>query len=419
MKEVRISGERTEFQLAKESTTYPLLLPGFRSPYEDDYHTLPVSGIHPDYLIGLPLLAELPGVAWVAITEADIENYPGMYLVHNGRDARSLFAKLAPSMEEPGIAVQTATPMRSPWRVIMLGAQPGRLVESNIVVNLNPPSAIADTSWIKPGKTAWDWWSGTYAEGVDFKPGMNTATMKHYIDFSASSGMEYMLIDAGWAKAGNGPADSGADLTQTNAAIDMPAILAYAKSKKVGIWLWAHWSDIERQVDECFPLFEKWGVAGVKIDFMNRDDQWMVNYYRRIVKKAAEHHLMIDYHGAYKPDGMRRTWPNLITRESVMGAEYNKWSGRITADHNLMLAFTRMLAGPMDYTPGGFNNVTREEFEPRMTKPEVQTTRAHALAFMRFSRALSRWWPIIPRRTKTRRISNSSRPRQRFGMRRE
>ncbi len=136
---------------------------------------------------------------------------------------------------------------------------------------------------------------------------MNTATMKHYIDFSASSGIEYMLIDAGWAKAGNGPADSGADLTQTNPAIDMPAILAYAKSKKVGIWLWAHWSDIERQMDECFPLFEKWGVAGVKIDFMDRDDQWMVNYYRRIVKKAAEHHLMIDYHGAYKPDGMRRT----------------------------------------------------------------------------------------------------------------
>ena len=132
----------------------------------------------------------------------------------------------------------------------------------------------------------------------------------------------------------------------------MPAILAYAKSKKVGIWLWAHWSDIERQVDECFPLFEKWGVAGVKIDFMNRDDQWMVNYYHRIVKKAAEHHLMIDFHGAYKPDGMRRTWPNLITREGVMGAEYNKWSGRITADHNVMLAFTRMLAGPMDYTPG-------------------------------------------------------------------
>jgi alpha-glucosidase len=380
LKEVRITAERTEFQLAKESTTYPLLLPGFHSSYEDDYHVLPVSGIHPDYLIALPMLAEVPGVAWIAITEANIDNYPGMYLVHNASGPRSLFAKLAPSMQEPGLAVQAATPVRSPWRVIMIGAQPGRLVESNIVPNLNPPSAIADLSWIKPGKTAWDWWSGTYAERVDFKPGMNTATMKHYIDFSAASGLEYMLIDAGWAGKGSGPNDSGSDLTHTNPDIDMPAILAYAKSKKVGIWLWAHWMDIDRQVDECFPLFEKWGVAGVKIDFMNRDDQWMVNYYLRIVKKAAEHHLMIDYHGAYKPDGTRRTWPNLLTREGVMGAEYNKWSGRITADHNLMLAFTRMLAGPMDYTPGGFNNVTREQFQPRMTKPEVMTTRAHALA---------------------------------------
>jgi len=160
----------------------------------------------------------------------------------------------------------------------------------------------------------------------------------------------------------------------------MPAILAHAKEKKVGIWLWAHWSDINRQMDEVFPMFEKWGVAGVKIDFMNRDDQWMVNYYRRVVKKAAEHHLMIDFHGAYKPDGLRRTYPNLMTEEGVMGLEYTKWSARITPDHNVMLPFTRMLAGPMDYTPGGFNNVTREQFEPRMRKPMVMGTRAHQIA---------------------------------------
>jgi len=133
-------------------------------------------------------------------------------------------------------------------------------------------------------------------------------------------------------------------------------------------------------MDEVFPLFEKWGVAGVKIDFMNRDDQWMVNWYRRVVQKAAQHHLLIDFHGAYKPDGLRRTYPNLLTREGVMGAEYNKWSARITADHNVMLAFTRMLAGPMDYTPGGFRNVTPAEFVPRMTQPMVQITRAHTLA---------------------------------------
>jgi alpha-glucosidase len=378
--QLRLAGERTEFQLAKDGMTYPLLLSGFQTPYEDDYHILPLSGIHADALIGLPFLAELPGTAWVAITEADIENYAGMYLMRSGRQARSLFSTLSPSINEPGLAVAAAAPARTPWRVIMIGAEPGRLVESNIVINLNPPCAIKDTSWIKPGKTAWDWWSGSYADGVNFKPGMNTATMEHYIDFAADTGLEYMLVDAGWAARGTGPNSSGADLTRTNPNIDMPHILAHAKEKNVRVWLWAHWSDISRQMDEVFPLFETWGVAGVKIDFMNRDDQWMVDFYRRVVQKAAEHHLMIDFHGAFKPDGLRRTYPNLLTREGVMGLEYSKWSGRVTPDHNLMLAFTRMLAGPMDYTPGGFDNVTPAEFVPRNVKPDIMGTRAHEVA---------------------------------------
>jgi len=378
--ELRLASERTEFQFAKDGPAYPLILENFRSPYEDNYNSLPLGGIHKEALIGLPFLMEIPAVAWVAVTEAHIDNYDGMYLVHAGGTANSMFSRLAPSEEEPGIAVSAKTPVESPWRVLLIGDQPGRLVESNMVINLNPPSAISDTSWIKPGKTAWDWWSGSYASGVDFKPGMNTATMNHYIDFAASAGLEYMLIDAGWARRGSGPNDSGSDLTATNPNIEMPAILEHARSKKVGVWLWAHWADISRQMDEAFPLFQKWGVAGVKIDFMNRDDQWMVNYYRRVVKKAAEHHLMIDFHGAYKPDGLRRTYPNLLTREGVMGAEYNKWSARVTPDHNVMLAFTRMLAGPMDYTPGGFNNATKDQFVPRMVQPMVMGTRAHALA---------------------------------------
>ncbi len=378
--EVRLSGERTEFRLAKDGMTYPMILNGWRTSHEDNYHIVPLGGIHPDWLLETPFLAEIPGVAWIAIAEADIDNYAGMALSRSGNPANSLFTRLAPSIDEPGIAVRAAAPVRSSWRVILAGQQPGRLVESNLIINLNPPSAIADTSWIKAGKTAWDWWSGSFAEGVSFRPGMNTDTMKHYIDFSAEAGMPYMLVDAGWAARGSGPNDSGSDLTRTSPNIDMPAILEHAKSKNVRVWLWAHWNDISRQMDEAFPLFEKWGVAGVKIDFMDRNDQWMVNFYRRVVKKAAEHHLMIDFHGAYPPDGLRRTYPNLMTREGVMGAEYNKWSGRVTPDHNVMLAFTRMLAGPMDYTPGGFNNATKEQFEPRNRQPMVQGTRAHALA---------------------------------------
>ncbi len=380
-----LAAEKTEFHFAKDPMTYPLILDGFQTAYEDDYHELTVTALHPDELVALPLLAHVPGVAWAAITEADIDNYAGMYLTHaRGMSSTALQSRLAPLADEPGLVVRSAAPLHSPWRVIMLGDEPGRLVESNIVINLNPPSKIADTSWIKPGKTAWDWWSGTYAEGVNFTPGMNTATMEHYIDFASQAGFPYMLIDAGWAASQPGPAygagRAAADLTHTRPEIDMPAILAHAREKHVRVWLWAHWTDISRQMDEAFPLFEKWGIAGVKIDFMNRDDQWMVNFYRRVVEKAAAHHLMIDFHGAYKPDGLRRTWPNLVTREGVMGLEYSKWSARITPDHNLILAFTRMLAGPMDYTPGGFNNVTAAEFVPRQKQPMVMGTRAHELA---------------------------------------
>ena len=277
-------------------------------------------------------------------------------------------------------------PATSPWRVLMIADDPGRLVESNMVVNLNPPSAIADASWIKPGKTAWDWWSGPVVKNASFQAGMNTETMKYYIDFSARNGFAYMLIDAGWSAPApappeaTGPYGQGTDLTKFKPEVNIPELVAYAKSKNVRIWLWAHWTAINRQRDEAFVQFEKWGIAGVKIDFMDRADQWMVNWYRDVAKKAAEHHLMLDYHGAYKPDGLRRTYPNVLTREGVMGAEYNKWSARETPAHNVTLAFTRMLAGPMDYTPGGFDNVTREEFQARNEGPSVMGTRVHQTA---------------------------------------
>jgi len=381
LSELRLVSEKTGFTFAKEPSTYSLILENFRTAYEDGYHIMPLGGWHTEWLVGLPMLAEIPGAAWVAITEADIDNYAGMYLKRDPRNARMVNATLSPSLEDKGLAVRANTPVESPWRVIMIADQPGRLVESNIVLNLNPPSKIADTSWIKPGKTAWDWWSGDYASGVNFKPGMNTATLNHYIDFASSAHLEYMLIDEGWALKNNRTTGTGgSDITKTNPEIDMPGILAHAREKNVRVWLWAHWQDINRQMDEAFPLFEQWGVAGVKIDFMNRDDQWMVNFYRTVLRKAAAHHLMIDFHGAYKPDGVRRTWPNLVTREGVMGLEYTKVTARITADHNAMLPFTRMLAGPMDYTPGGFNNVTAAEFEPRMTQPMVMATRAHETA---------------------------------------
>lgn len=389
LKDVRIAKELTEFNYVKDAESYPLVVDGYQSSYEDEYQLRNVSGLHPGWLIALPYLAHEPGLGWVAVTEADIENYSGMYLRREPRfGSHHIQADLAPHEDHEGkidssYAVETSVPFSSPWRVLMIGDEPGRLIESNIVLNLNPPSKIVDPSWIDAGKSAWDWWSGDAAPSVSFKTGVNTETEKHYIDFASASGFPYMLIDAGWeAKDPTNPGGSSrqADITHTSPDIDMPELLRYAKQKHVKIWLWAHWTSVDKYMDQAFTLFEQWGIAGVKIDFMNRDDQWMVDWYRRVVALAAEHHLMIDYHGAFKPDGLRRTYPNLMTREGVMGKEYLKMSARVTPAHNTTLPFTRMLAGPMDYTPGAFGNVNPDNFVARQVMPMGLNTRAQELA---------------------------------------
>jgi alpha-glucosidase len=390
LNQVHIANELTEFTFVKDATTYPLILDGYQSSWEDEYQRRNIGGLHPDWLIGLPLLAEEPGLGWVAITEANIDKYAGMYVRKDSHSGRlTIKADLSPHINEagvsvPGLAVDTTTPFQTPWRVLMIADEPGRLIESNMVLNLNPPTKIADTSWIQAGKSAWDWWSGRAAPSVSFKTGMNTATMKHYIDFASASGFPYMLIDASWEVD---PPGSGlwnfhtlSDITRVTPEVDMPELLRYAKEKNVKIWLWAHWTSVNKYMDQAFPLFEKWGVAGVKIDFMNRDDQWMVDFNHRVVESAAQHHLMIDFHGSYKPDGMSRTYPNLMTREGVMGKEFLKWSARTSPLQNVTYPFTRMLAGPMDYTPGAFGNSNREDFVPQNIMPMGLGTRAQELA---------------------------------------
>ena len=403
LKELRILNEATEFHFSKDASSFPLISRGFQTSNEDDYHQLTIDGIHPEYLVNLPLLLEVPGIAWVALTEADIEDYSTLFVTGAGN--QTLAARLATRVEDPNTSADVAptfdpkrdaskvsviahTPVKSAWRVLMIADQPGRLVESNMVVNLNPPSAIGDTSWIKPGKTAWDigFWYDTPVPGIA-KLGMNNETAKYYIDFAARNRFEYMLMDGPWSaheavppgQVNYGLGDSREVLTRSAPDIDIPMLVAYGKSKNVGIWVITRFRDTSEQIDEAFVQFEKWGLAGVKIDFLDRTDQWVMNWYRTAAKKAAEHHLMLDFHGAVKPDGMRRTFPNVLTREGVMGAEYNRWSARVTPLHNVTLAFTRMLAGPMDYTPGGLANVTREAFEPR-SAPMVMSTRTHQTA---------------------------------------
>jgi alpha-glucosidase len=368
-----LSSEYTGFYFPGNPRAFALDLGSYTTSYESEFQPISLDAIKPASIIGIPLLVHMTGGPWVAILEADLDDYAGMYLGGVRGFPGALMSKLSPLPGHSDEAVIASTPKDSPWHVVMINSSPGGLIESDsLILNLNPPSALADTSWIKPGKAAWDWWSGSYASGVDFKPGMNTATMEHYIDFASKAHLRYMLIDAGWSPEH--------DITRTVPAIDIPAIIAHARQRNVRVLLWMHWTAVDKQMAQAFPLFEKWGVAGVKIDFMNRNDQEMVNFYHRTLKAAAAHHLVVDYHGAYPPAGLRRTYPNLLTREGVMGMEYNKWSRRETPEHLATIPFTRMLAGPMDYTPGCFDNATREQFVPRQVQPMCQGTRANQLA---------------------------------------
>jgi len=376
--ERRITKELTGFNFKADAKAWVADYGTYTSSQELEFSPRILSALNEKTIAGLPFLIEADAHTYAAITEANIDNYPGFYISTAGVDTANhantlLTTKLSPlpGEKENGIKARFTNDLLTPWRVIMLGTTPGKLIESEIIQNLNPPCAIKDVSWIKPGMSAWDnWWSG------DVK--MDMPTIKKYIDMASEQHWPYMLIDWQWYGTFNKPE---ADISRAAAQLNMPEILRYAQSKKVKCWLWLYSSDVNRNnnFERAFPLYQKWGIAGVKIDFMDRDDQQMVNWYRRIIQTAAKHHLMVDFHGAYKPDGIIRTYPNMITREGVLGEEYSKFSTRITPEHNTTLPFTRMLAGQMDYTPGGFLNVGKNKF--RAGNPtEVMNSRCAELA---------------------------------------
>jgi alpha-glucosidase len=377
--EFTLSAENTGFYFPREVFAYALNLNGYTTSYETDYRRLSLDEIKPTSIVALPLLIEVLQGPWVALLEADLTDYAGMYVGGVLGVSNALLSKLSPLPNRADEAVVASAPKSTPWRIIMLGPRPGALIENNyIVLNLSAPCALADTSWIKPGRAAWDWWSGSFARNVSFKPGMNTETMMHYVDFAARHKFEYMLVDAGWYPAHD--YTHPVDILHHTPETDVPRIIEHAKQKGVAVLLWVFWGALDKQMNEALTLYQKWGAAGVKVDFMDRDDQEMVNFYERLVRKAAEYKMTVDFHGAYKPTGLRRTYPNLLTREGVMGLEYSKWSDRITPEHDVTLAFTRLLAGPADYTPGGFRNATREQFRAVNVEPMTQGTRAHELA---------------------------------------
>lgn len=340
----------------------------FQGAQEWQFQPSNLSQIKDESVIGLPLLIQTPGV-WVALLEADLRDWAGMWL--GGSAGTTLHTKLAPRPDGEGL-VKASAPHDSPWRVLMVARKPGDLVESALVLNLSTPCQLADTSWIRPGKMAWDhWWSGDVQ--------MDTSTLKQYIQLAADMGWSYQLIDWQWYGQFNNPTSN---ITRVNPTVDMDEVRRFAKEKQVRLWVWLYWTDADRDnaYERAFPIYEKWGMAGVKIDFMDRDDQEMVNWYEKVTKEAAKHHLMVNFHGAFKTSGFNRTYPNQITREGILGNEYNRWSKLVSPEHKVMLPFTRFLAGPADYTPGGFLNRQPAQFAPDPKACQVQGTRAAELA---------------------------------------
>ncbi len=378
-----IINEISSIEFPKGSSSWYPLEGSFMSHNEVRFINTLLDTISDRHLASLPALFKSEGIN-VLLTESDIIDYPGMWLKGAGpgklsgvwpqypeeeqlRGDRDLFV----TKRKEYIASTTGS-RTFPWRAFVITANDGQLVESDMVYKLASPTRITDTRWIKPGKVAWDWWNANNIYGVDFESGINNDTYKYYIDFASANGLDYIILDEGWYKTGT--------VLEPVPEIDVQELCRYAESKNVGVILWVVWKTFHDKIDEAVALYESWGVKGVKVDFMQRDDQKMVNFYHEAAQKTAEHHLLIDFHGSYKPDGLGRTWPNALTREGVKGLENSKWSRDITPDHDLMLPFTRMVAGPMDYTPGAMTNMERGDFNPVFTRPASQGTRVHQMA---------------------------------------
>lgn len=384
--EITIVDEIVSFNLSERDSVYFPEEKSFLTHSERQYPFLAVKNITREQMSCVPALVCREDGIRIAITESDLLDYPGMYLTGTTSQEAVFKGKFPPYpllekqtndrtviVEKPAAYIAKTQGTRAfPWRVMMITDSDASLVESDLVYRLASPNKIIDFFWIQPGKVAWDWFNALNIKGVDFESGLNTATYKYYIDFAAAYKIPYIILDEGWSATD--------DLLKVNPDIDLPELLKYAEQKNVGIILWVVWLTLDNQLEPALDQFQKWGVKGIKVDFMQRDDQKMVNYYEKVAAEAAKRRLLVDFHGSYKPTGFGRTYPNVLTREGVHGLENNKWASSVTPEHNVTLPFTRMLAGPMDYTPGAMINCTQKQFHPVWDKPASQGTRCHQLA---------------------------------------
>ncbi len=374
----------------------------FFQSFENTYTTLPLSELDKNRLMFLPLTVDAPDGKRVTITESDLRDYPGMYLIsnHGKNSLTGLFAPVRDEIEKHAgynnlqvivksrhnYIAEVDGPRSFPWRVAIISRNDVDLANSDVVYKLATPNLIGDTSWVKPGKVAWDWWNNWNLEGVDFKAGVNNETYKYYIDFASKNGIEYVILDEGWS------VNKVHDLMQVVPEIDLEELIAYADKRGVGLFLWAGYTAFDENMEEVTKHYSDMGIKGFKIDFMNGDDQDLVEFNERSAATTAKYKMMLDIHGTYKPTGLDRTYPNIVNYEGVHGLEQMKWQPQEVdqVTYDVTMPFIRMVAGPVDYTQGAMRNTTRtydslkdtieNQYYPSFTRPMSQGTRAHQFA---------------------------------------
>lgn len=379
-----LTGELGDVRFAGVPTLHYTAWDRFTNDHEAEFHRDPLTGVRGP-LVDLPLLAVWSDGLAAGLTEARIRDFSGLYLTPDADpDSEVFHLRLSSPPGNTNACVIGRTPHASPWRVVLLGDSAGRLLESNLLLCLNDPPS-GDFSWVKPGKTTWHWWNGTLERGPSFVPGMNLETHKRYIDFCASNGIAYHAVISDtrpWhvqsEESFSPHADT--DLLTPRPELQLPEIIKYARQRGVGIRLWVHYKALAPRLEEAFQKYEDWGISGLMVDFLDRDDQEVVNFCERALQSAARHKLHLQFHGSYKPSGEQRTYPNLLNREGVLNLEYLKWSKRCTPPHNVEAAYVRQLAGPMDFHTGGFRSISEQAFVARNENPYVLGTRCHNLA---------------------------------------
>jgi alpha-glucosidase len=392
--ELLVFDETAEFTIPLESTIYFPETKGFLTPFEPNYPPIDVSKIENDKLAHTPIMFTTPQKQVVVISESNLFEYPGIFLKKTNdqrftgvfpkypkRESQEILGRLRlvkwPQLSRMVVRSTEDFIAKSdgkrdfPWRVIMIADSDVEILNNTLVYQLANEPTI-DFTWVKAGKVVWDWYHKWNLQGVDFKPGINTQTYKYKIDFAANNGIEYVNIDDGWSKLWS--------FNRINSNIDLEEIINYAKQRNVGIFLWAMWNTLDKDLTANLDWFQKLGIAGLKVDFFDRTDQRMVDFINLLAEECAKRNLLLNLHGMFKPTGIDRTFPNVVNIEAVLGLEYNKFSDKCTPEHNLTIPFVRNIVGPMDYTPGSMRYMEPVAFKKSWDNPHSMSTRAQQLA---------------------------------------